>query len=204
MPNRRTCPRRPGARARPARCWGASRRVDATLHYPDGRRAAFEVLRLAERADLHLDARLRQERYVWTVPGATGIWTLVVPSVDRLTGLRGLAERAVRACEAAGVRDPFHLPWEVIRDDEELRIFAEEGAAQLHGHGIAAPDGQGRVVLTPGAVGMFVSETALQGLDVELTAAFLEDRQVPRHFDSSATARTCRSGTCSCPSTTAD
>ena len=169
--------------------WGQDRpgagsgRVDALLCYADGRQAALEVMWLAATADRHLDARLQCENYIWPVPGATSMWTLVVPSVDKLKGLRGLVERAVRACEAAAVRDPLHLPWEVLRDDQQLCVFAEEGAVQLHGHGIAAADGQGRVVLTQGALAMFVSPTALHRLDVELTAVFDENQQVPRHFD---------------------
>lgn len=58
-----------GVEIEPWDVYGRQNAVDALLHYPDGRVAAFEVSKLAADGAIHLDSLLGREDFSWPLPG---------------------------------------------------------------------------------------------------------------------------------------
>ncbi len=150
--------------------------VDAILHYPDGRTAAFEVTRLAGPGELQLDSILGRQGHSWPNPG-NWWWTINVDSVADIPRLRSCYASILQTCESLGVQRPDSLGWtDHARDDEDLQWLAESSVRMVgHPEVPSRTDDKVRdVMVVRGAVGGAVDE-ALSGLPDALHRAFEAD-----------------------------
>jgi len=141
--------------------------VDAFLDYPDDRRAAFEVTRLAtDSGALQLDQLLGRDGFEWPLPGRWW-WNVFVGSPRDLPRLRESFPKIVVMCEQAGVTRPGQLVSQ--RDDQidpDVRWLVEDSTSTMQGHpDVPSVDGQRvrRAMVTPDGGGGAVDEQ-LRGL----------------------------------------
>lgn len=180
-----------GVRAQPWDVGGRSGAVDALLHYPDGRTAAFEITALAERDDMHLDALLERIDYELPVPvEAMWWWDIHIRSVADLPRLRECYADVLLLCEKYAVVTPADLSPLVREAHEDVQWVLAAGVDMLgHPSVPAREDGRERHVniLTPGGGGM----RNLAGLRDALVDAFtaphivkhLEKLDAPEYAD---------------------
>jgi hypothetical protein len=171
-----------GATATPYDVDGRQGAVEAFLDYPDGRRGAFEVTRLATDggASLQLDSLLQREGFRWPSPGKWW-WSVQIGHPRDLPRLREIFDKIVLVCESVGVKEPRRLPSAEIDDD--VRWLAEESSVQMRGHPNRFTTDQHRVppsLITQPAVGGF-PDGAFNGLDDALSAAF-DTTNIQRHL----------------------
>jgi hypothetical protein len=148
--------------------------VDAFLEYADGRRAAFEVTRLAgDQGALQLDQLLSRDGHAWSLPG-NWRWTVSIGSPRDLPRLREVFRKIVLMCEEVGVAQPEQLRWMAdIEPDADLAWLVEDSTVRMQGHpNVSAVAGQGvlRATITLPSLGGFVDET-LAGLEAALSTA---------------------------------
>lgn len=100
--------------------------VDAYLDYPDGRRAAFEVTRLAsDSGAMQQLSRLFRGSGSESYPApGKWFWTVEIGHPRDLPRMRKAFEELALLCEELGVHDPSHLQYEYwgdegLRDDVE-------------------------------------------------------------------------------------
>lgn len=82
--------------------------VDAMLNYRDGRRAAFEVCKVAAEGALQTDSLLGRDDFTWPRAGQWW-WEISVGSQRDIPQLRERYARIIAVCEAAGVTRPEQL-----------------------------------------------------------------------------------------------
>jgi hypothetical protein len=164
-----------------ARAWerkgvkGRTGAVDAFLYYPDCRKAAFEVTRIAsDQKALQLENLLGRDRFEWPLPGRWW-WDVWISDVGDLPRLKECFKKVVLLCEAAGVTRPDHL---VVTDtdslDDDVLWLVEESSVSLHGHpDLPAVDGDRvrKALVTPAGNGGMVDDR-LSGLNEALAGAF--------------------------------
>lgn len=115
--------------------------VDAFLDYPDGRRGAFEVTKLATDGgdSLQLESLLERDGHGWPLPGKWW-WTIKVGHPRDLLRLPDIYAKIILDCESAGVREPRRLPLAAIDDD--VRWLVEESSVRMQGYpDVLAADG---------------------------------------------------------------
>jgi hypothetical protein len=172
-----------GATATPNDVAGRQGAVEAFLDYPDGRRAAFEVTRLATDggASLQLDSLLERDGFHWPSPGKWW-WNVQIGHPRDLPRLREIFDKIVLLCESIGVREPRRLPSAEI-DDDDVRWLVEESSVDMRGHLSRLATDERRVpasIITQPGVGVFPYET-FNGLDEALSAAF-HTTNIQRHL----------------------
>ena len=161
--------------------WPKQGAVEAFLDYPDGRRAAFEVTRLATDggASRQLDSLLERDGFRWPSPGKWW-WSVQIGHPRDLPRLREIFDKIVLLCEAVRVKEPRRLPSAEIDDD--IRWLVEESSVQMRGPNRFAPD-EHRVppslITQPGAA--VFPDGAFNGLDDALSAAF-DTTNIQRHL----------------------
>lgn len=169
-----------GARAQAWDVEGKQGAVDAMLTLPDGRRAAFEVTKLAAEGALQLDA-LHGPNFEWPVPGRWW-WDIQVGSVRDLPDLRERYTRIISLCEQLGVERPEQLAYRQDVDDPDIN-WLEKSASSMWGHSqVPAIDGDRvrNVMVVPGGRGGGV-DRSLTGLAGALTDVFA-DGHLARHL----------------------
>jgi len=145
--------------------------VEAVLHYPDGRRAAFEVSKLAAHGALQLGALLRQDDYLWPLPGEWG-WSVGLTDVRDLPRFRKCFASVALWCEARGVTRPDQL-WDPRGLPAEVRWVAQAESITMTGNpqgSLRLSDGRRVAMVTPGPKGGVVDES-LAGLNDALADA---------------------------------
>jgi hypothetical protein len=154
-----------GARARAHDVDGRQAAHDIDLIYPVGRRAALEVTTHAGPGVRRTHSLLRRDRHTWPNPGRWR-WTIELAEPADIMRVRGVYDRAIRACESRRVRHPGELPVDLLAEDPELRWLAEESRSVLRGTPDAFPlDGRPAtgVLVSPRARAAFV-DSGLSGL----------------------------------------
>lgn len=148
--------------------------VDAFLEYADGRRAAFEVTRLAgNQGALQLEQLLSRDGHAWPLPGKW--WgTVSIGSPRDLLRLRDVFRKIVLMCEEVGVAQPEHLRWMADAEpDLDLAWLVEDSTVRMRGHpnvSAIAREGVRRATIILPPLGGFVDET-LAGLEAALSTA---------------------------------
>jgi hypothetical protein len=171
-----------GVRAEPWDVAGRQNAVDAMLTYPDGRRAAFEVITLGSRRQQQLWGLLGRDQFGWALPGAWW-WHVDITDPRDLPRLRRCFDRVVLLCEAHGVSSPDQLPREVVDADADVRWMTDTDGFTLTGvPELPADDGnrRRRAAILPSARGGIVDHD-LAGLHHELADAFAAP-PFPAHF----------------------
>jgi hypothetical protein len=147
--------------------------VDAFLEYPDGRRAAFEVTRLATDggASNQLDHLLSRDRYGWPLPGKWQ-WIVEIGDPRDLPRLRRVFDRIVLLCEEAEVTHPRLLSSAEV--DADVRWLTHASSVEMRGRPtVPAVDGhrRRRALLIPPMRAAFEDESFSE-LEEALAAAF--------------------------------
>lgn len=156
--------------------------VEAFLHYPDGRQAAFEVTRIAaEPAALQLDSELRKRQNSWPLPGQWW-WDVWVGHVRELPRLERIFSKIVLMCEQAGAVRPEQLSTLArYEHDPDLRWLLDQSTSTLWGHpDVPAVEGNTvrRATVTEAGTGDFVYDDL--GLLVPELVTALATGHVPR------------------------
>lgn len=165
--------------------------VDAFLEYVDGRRAAFEVTRLAaDQKALQLGQLLARDDFAWSLPGKWW-WTVSIGSPRDLPRLREVFDKIVLLCEEAGVAEPEHLCWMAgVEPDPDVTWLTEDSTVRMWGYpNVPAVDGKRvrRAMVTLPALAGFVDK-ALIGLEAALGTALAAEHIQKRVAKLSRTA----------------
>lgn len=140
--------------------------------YPSGKRAAFEVTKLAADGALQIDSILKAERHSWPAPGKWW-WSIEIGSPSDIPRLRKCYAHIALICEQRGVDSPYAL-WRTSYKDRDLSWLIEHSSSDMHGYPkILAVDGDLRrdVMVVPSGRGGNVDQL-LQGLRSALVEAF--------------------------------
>ncbi len=155
--------------------------VDAMLTYPDGRRAGFEVTKLAENGALQTESLLGSDQFKWPRPGQWA-WTIRVGSPADLPRLRNCYARIALLCEAAGAARPDDLWIRQLHSDPDIAWLVEESASDMSGYPERPAEGKEvRDVMVVPAVRGGTVDDGLVGLRQALETAFNEPHIV-RHL----------------------
>ncbi|WJD97680.1 hypothetical protein [Streptomyces antimycoticus] len=158
------------------------------LHFPNGRRAAFEVTALAADGALQIDSLLKRDDYSWPSPGDWW-WTIQVGSPCDLPRLKACYARIALLCESRRVDRP-EIIWRMDRDlDPDLVWLIEESSSDMWGHPqVPAIEGDTRrdVMVVPEGRGGVVDLT-LDGLRDVLVEEFSRPHMI-KHLDKVARA----------------
>lgn len=172
-----------GARAEPWDVNGRQGAYDALLHLPDGRTAAFEVMRLAHKKHLQRDSLLRRDGYEWELNGRWW-WDITVGSASDIPTLREHYLAIIALCEAVDVAEPRFLPRSIRERDERVRWLLAESTVSMLGHpDVPAKDGnlERHAMVMPGGGRGGQLQRSLTGLTDALQVAFSTE-VVQRHF----------------------
>lgn len=168
-----------GVRAEPWDVDGRNGVVDAILHYPNGRIAAFEVTKLVRSEDAQRDSVLSNDDFEWPNLGRWW-WDATVGSVRDIPTLRECYRKVIQLCEAHGTTRPEHLNRLVRENDPDVTWVLQSSVSMLgHPDVPAREDGLERPfnVLPPGGSG----GPDLVGLGPALTEAFAQPH-IAKHF----------------------
>jgi hypothetical protein len=156
--------------------------VEAFLDYPDGRRGAFEVTKLATDGgdSLQLESLLARDGHGWPLPGKWW-WTIKVGHPRDLLRLPDIYAKIILKCESAAVREPRKLPPAEIDDD--VRWLIEQSSVRMLGYrDVLATDGYR---MRRAAIDRFSSwggsDESYSQLDEELSTAF-NTTNIQRHM----------------------
>ena len=122
-----------GGLAEPWDVKGRQGAVDAMLHLPDGRTAAFEIMAYDQDYGIQLDRLLGADDLHWPATGRWW-WTIRVGSRSDVPRLRESYGRIVRLCEAAGVERPEQLWSRHLEVDADIAWLVEESSSNMFGH----------------------------------------------------------------------
>ncbi|MGX1976899.1 hypothetical protein [Streptomyces kronopolitis] len=137
-----------------------------------GRRAAFEVTRLAADGAQQTDSILSKDGNSWPSPGRWW-WSIQVGSPGDIPRLRECYARIALLCEEAEVDRPEVL-WRSTHDDADLSWLVEDSSSQMFGypHVPSVEGGAKRdVMVVPSARGGMV-DRSLSGLGEALSSEF--------------------------------
>ncbi|MFJ8730341.1 hypothetical protein [Streptomyces bauhiniae] len=171
-----------GAKAIPWDVGGRDGAVDAFLIFPSGKRAAFEVTKLAADGALQIDSLLGKDNHAWPTPGRWW-WSIEIGSPRDIPRLRKCYARIAMLCEQNNANSPYIL-WRRNFEDADLNWLIEESDSEMHGYpSIAAVDGglKRDVMVVPSGRGGGVDRLLL-GLRSDLEDAFSRPHMA-RHFD---------------------
>lgn len=159
--------------------------VDAMLTYPDGRRAAFEVVKLAAEGVLHTEHLLARDNHIWPLPGRWS-WSIAVGSQRDIPRLQAVYENIIRSCEAADVEQPHvHYGWLLSADPDVKWLVQESSSRMLGNKRVPATEMAGAILMRPARAG--VVNQSMSGFTDGLSVAF-EQPHMPRHFEKLAKA----------------
>jgi hypothetical protein len=172
-----------GVTATPYDVDGRQGAVEAFLDYPDGRRGAFEVTKLATDGgvSLQLQSLLERDGHGWPLPG-NWWWTIKVGHPRDLLRLPDIYAKIILKCESAGVREPRRLAPAAIDDD--VRWLVEESSVRVLGYpDVLAEDGHRTRSATVDQFSTWGgSDESYSQLDEELSTAF-NTTNIQRHLD---------------------
>lgn len=166
-----------GVTAEPWDIDGKTGAVDALLHYPDGRVAAFEITLLAEAGALQTESLLANDEFQWP-SSAQWHWSITVGSPRDLLRLKASYGRIIDVCEAAGTGYPHNIGWE-RNADPDVRWLVSESSSTMLGNP-RVPAGAYVRVMPEGGGGAV--DLQLTGLAAALCEAFGQ-QHIRRHFE---------------------
>jgi len=154
--------------------------VDAFLEYRDGRRAAFEVSKIAAAGALQMDSLLGHDDFTWPRAGQWW-WEISVGSRRDIPQLRERYARVIAVCEAAGVTRPEHLAYRGVDLDPDIGWVVNSSTTMWGYPDVPAVDGdrvRDVMVLPAGRGG--ATDSTLAGLHATLVEE-LATPQMSRH-----------------------
>ncbi|MFF8968678.1 hypothetical protein [Streptomyces sp. NPDC014995] len=176
-----------GATAIPWDVDGRQGAVDAMLILPSGKRAAFEVTKLAADGALQIDSILGRDNHAWPAPGRWW-WSIEIGSPYDIPRLRKCYARLALLCEQYNVNSPYAL-WRANYEDPDLSWLIEDSTSDMHGYpSVPAVEGNLKrdVMVVPSGRGGGV-DRSLNGLRSALDEAFLRPH-MNKHLDKIARA----------------
>ncbi|MFE0739115.1 hypothetical protein [Streptomyces sp. NPDC058855] len=176
-----------GAKAIPWDINGRQGVVDAMLLLPDGKKAAFEVTKLAADGALQIDSILAKDGYSWPSPGRWW-WSIEVGSPYDIPRLRKCYTRIALMCERHNVDSPYVL-WRANYEDVDLTWLIEQSSSDMHGYpSVPAVEGDIKrdAMVVPSGRGGGV-DRSLSGLNSALDRALMRPHMA-RHVEKIAKA----------------